>query len=301
MAGAALPPAPRELWRRARSLDVRRVAGTLARAYAVNDILTAASAIAFQVAFALIPFTLCVLGLLGSFHLEEVWQRDVRPQIAGGEVSPAALTLIDETVRTVLGRRQLFWATLGAGLAVWEASGAIRGVMGVLDRIYDIRERRSTVPRFAVSLALALVVSVTLLAAVAVARFGAAGVEALVGTGTLARVAGLVLRWAIAVVLLLVTVGLLVRYAPSAPRPWRWVSFGAVVTVAGWIAMTLAFEWYLTSVANYGSIFGALATVVIVFEYLYLSSIVFLTGLLLDGLARDRSRPGRSGDRGRGA
>ena len=33
---------------------------------------------------------------------------------------------------------------------------------------------------------------------------------------------------------------------------------------------------------------GALATVIIVFEYLYLSSIAFLTGLQVDALVRER-------------
>ena len=44
----------------------------------------------------------------------------------------------------------------------------------------------------------------------------------------------------------------------------------------------------LTTLADYGSIFGALATVVIVLSYLYLASAAFLTGAQLDALVRDR-------------
>jgi membrane protein len=94
--------------------------------------------------------------------------------------------------------------------------------------------------------------------------------------------------WAIALVLMGVVVALVVRVAPAARRPWRWVTRGALIVIAGWTAMSLVFGWYLTSVAEYGSIFGNLATVVVVLEYLYLSAIVFLTGLLVDALARKR-------------
>ena len=49
--------------------------------------------------------------------------------------------------------------------------------------------------------------------------------------------------------------------------------------------MSLIFAWYVTSIANYGSISGSLATVIVTLEYLYLylylylSVIVFLSGI----------------------
>lgn len=52
--------------------------------------------------------------------------------------------------------------------------------------------------------------------------------------------------------------------------------------------MSLVFSWYLSSVADYGSIFGSLATLIVLMEYLYLSSIVFLSGIQLDALAREQ-------------
>lgn len=66
----------------------------------------------------------------------------------------------------------------------------------------------------------------------------------------------------------------------------RWVSFGALLVVAGWIVMSVVFAWYVTSVADYDSIFGSLATVIVTMEYLYLSTIVFLTGIQIDALTR---------------
>jgi len=140
--------------------------------------------------------------------------------------------------------------------------------------------------RFTLSCALAAAVGVLLLLAAVVARFGGAAAEAVLGDGALATTADLALRWGLVFALLLLAVGLLAHFAPAKRRPARWVSFGALLSVGGWVVMSLIFSWYVTSVADYGSIFGSLATVIVAMEYLYLSSIVFLTGIQVDSLAR---------------
>ena len=98
-----------------------------------------------------------------------------------------------------------------------------------------------------------------------------------------------------AIGLLLLAVGLLVRAGPDVERPIRWVSFGAVLVVSSWAVMTLAFGFYLTEIADYGSVFGNLATFFVLIEYLFLSSTVFVGGLLADWLVQSRSSGRRAG------
>ena len=269
----------------ARGMQPRKALRDIVDCFATNDLLTYASAIAFQVFFALVPAMLFVLGLLGAFHLDDVYRSDLAPEIRRN-VSPAVFGVVDDTARNVLGSAQVFWVTFGGLLAVWKVAGAMRAVIGVLDRIYGVVEERGTIRRFAVSLGLAAVVGVLLLGAIVVVQFGggASGGGGVVGLVTT------VLRWILAVVLLLVTMAVIVHFAPAERRPLHWVSFGAVIVVAAWILMSLGFGFYLTSVASYGSIFGSLATVFVVLEFLYLSALVFVTGLQLDALAHDQVR-----------
>jgi membrane protein len=256
--------------------------------YSDHDVLTYASAISFQTFFALLPLGLFALGVLGSLHLQVVWQRNLAPDLRSG-FSPDAFRLLNDTVVQVLERRQLVWATLGALLAVWEVSGAVRGVMGIMNRVYGTTERRGFIGRYAVSISLSAAVSVLVLGAVAVVLLGPVAAAAVLGRSTAVTVAAFFARWLVAVALLLLTVALLVRFAPDKARPWRWVSFGAAVSVGGWIAMSLIFLWYVRDVADYTSLFGNLATLIVVLEYLYLSAIVFLTGVIVDALTRQRA------------
>jgi membrane protein len=208
----------------------------------------------------------------GFFGLDGVYRRDVVPDLRDA-VSLDVFQVIDSTVRRVLTSKQGFWTTAGAAIAVWEMSGAIRAVMQVFDRIYGSERERGFRERYVVSILLAVASGILLLAAVAVAQF-----------------APLLVRWPVAVVLMFLTVGLLVHYAPADRQPWHFVTAGTVIVVLAWTLTSVAFGFYVTRIADYGSIFGNLATAIIVFEYLYLAACAFLTGAALDAVLRNRMR-----------
>jgi membrane protein len=273
------------LVREARGLKPRQAWREILRGFEENDLLTYASAISFQVFFALIPLALLGLGILGAFGLTDVWSSDVAPKLHD-TASPAAYKVIDGTVRNVLGHKQLFWATAGALIAVWEVSGAMRATMQVLNRIYETQDRRTFWRRVGVSIWLSALVTALLLLAIASAK----ALPALLGGGLLATIAG----WVPTVALLFATVFAIVRFAPCTERPIRWVGFGAVLVILGWVAASLVYGWYVTSVADYGSVFGNLAVLMITLGFIYLASIVFLAGLQLDSLIRHQVEPDHS-------
>jgi membrane protein len=259
----------------------------VARGYREHDLLVFASSIAFHVLFAIIPLVLFGLGLLGGLGLEEQWTSEWAPTVRAS-MSPAAFQVVDDTVRRALGQQQVFWMTAGAALAVWRISATMRTIMGAFDRIYSSRRERPFVERMRVSLLLGAAVAGLLLTSAACVVLGD---EALRGIGITSGWI-LWLRWPVALALNLAVVTLLVAYAPADRQPAQWVTFGSIVVVAAWAGTSLVLGLYLTSIADYGSIFGALATVVIVLAYLYIASGAVLTGAQLDALVRERARDG---------
>jgi membrane protein len=265
-------------------------AGVLARGvldgFERNDLLTYASAIAFQILTAIVPFLLFLLGLLGFLELEEIWRDDLAPEVEPN-LSKDAFGLLDETVNTVLDERQLFWVTGGFLLALWQVSGAVRAVMGALDGVYDTRRHRPARERYPLSLWLAITVAVLIVSAFSVVRFVP------LATGDVPAAVGVLLflgRWLLAIALLALAVGLLIHYAPGVRRPLPWVSFGTLLVTAGWIGTSVGFAVYLTQIASYGSIFGHLATAIVLMAYLYATAVVFLAGAQLDAVVRLESQ-----------
>jgi membrane protein len=265
----------------ATSIEPRRAAREIVEQFREHDLIVESGAIAFRVLLALTPCLLFLFGLMGFLGLDSVWRDDIAPDVQGA-VSPAAFKLIDDAVTHVLTQKELFWVTLGAGLAVWEISGVVRGVGKVLDRIYGVRQSKSLREAFPVSIAVAAACGLLMLAAAAVVRLGPLALDELWGDGALATAAGFLLRWLIAAALLLVAIGLIVRTAPNTERPLPWVTFGALAAVVCWAASSIAFGLYLTQIADYSSIFGNLATVFVLLEYLYLAGLSLLAGLALN-------------------
>jgi hypothetical protein len=95
-----------------------RAVAALLDGFKRHDLLTYASAISFQILTAIIPFLLFVLGLAGSLHLNYVWRDHLEPQLRG-DVSSAVFAVIENAVNNVFASRQVLWATVGGGLALW--------------------------------------------------------------------------------------------------------------------------------------------------------------------------------------
>ena len=257
----------------------------LARAFREHDLFTFAAAISFRVLFATIPFTMFVLAVLGFLHLDEVWAREVAPDVKDS-VAPAVYRVLDEVVRRALSGQQLFWATAGGAIALWITSGAVRAAMDALDELYQAPRERPLVQRYLRSMWLAVAVGGCFLAAAAIVRLGPLAIHQ-GRDDVLLGVVSFLIRWGIAAALLGLAVFLVVRYAPLEPQPVRWVSRGTIFSVAAWIVMSLAFGAYVQGLASYGSVYGSLSSVMVALTYLYLSAIAFLFGVQVDAVARE--------------
>jgi membrane protein len=262
---------------------VRSVVRDVVKGFDDHDLMTSASAIAFQILTTLIPLVMCATALLGFLHLKDAWTLHLAPQVRDS-VSPATFKLIDSFVRTASQNQQAFWLLAGVPLVVWESSGAVRAVMGALCRIYCTEEDRSRLRKYLTSFALGLAACVLILLTVAVVRFTPDVTDGVVLS---------ILRYPVGFLLLVSLVWLLMHYAPAHPIPAHWASFGSVLCVVVWLMVSAGFGFYATEVVDYSSIFSTLALAFVTFLYLYLSCCAFLFGAQLDAIVR-RERTGSS-------
>jgi len=68
------------------------------------------------------------------------------------------------------------------------------------------------------------------------------------------------------------------RVVPNRPVTWGEVLPGAVVAALLWTVLRFGFTWYATSVADYESAFGPLATGITLLVFLYFASVIVLLG-----------------------
>ena len=252
-----------------------------------HDVLTYASAIAFQLLVALVPLVVLTLGVLGALDERSVWKKQIAPGIER-RLPDATWNAVNYAAERILTHASAGLIVFGAALTVWELSGSVRATMGALNRMYDTDEERSRWVRFGVSFGLAVAIGACFLGAILVltlAKHVGGSLDVLVSVG----------RWILAVLLLGVAVELLLRFAPTERREKRWVTLGSAFIVVAWVIASLIFKVYVSSVASFRSTIGSFVAVLVLTAYLNVSAIVFLVGVQVDELIRKDAVRGERG------
>jgi membrane protein len=103
------------------------------------------------------------------------------------------------------------------------------------------------------------------------------------GLGQAGELAASIARWVVLAVLVLTALAVLYRSAPDRANPrWRWVSWGALVALVLWLLGSVGFSWYVDNFGKYNQTYGALASVIILLLWLFLSAFAVLLGAELD-------------------
>jgi membrane protein len=166
-------------------------------------------------------------------------------------------------------------------LSVWSANAGMKALFDGLNITFDEQEKRDYVRRSFITYAatLAALVFVSLVVSVLIAapvffhdmglrRFG-------VWWGPV--------RWMTVFLIAATTFSLLYRYGPSRRHAqWRWVAFGGVGAAMVWLSASLAFSWYVNSVANFGVTYGSLGAMIAYMLWIWVSAMVVLTGAELN-------------------
>jgi membrane protein len=189
--------------------------------------------------------------------------------------------------------------TVGAVLALWSLTGAMQTLMWALNAVYDRDETRGFVKRRLTALAMILFALLGVCLALGLLVLGpqlAGWIGDAIGARTLVTVVWWIGQWPILIGGLLLAFAGLLYLGPNVEHPrWRFLSVGAVTAVIVWLTASGAFAFYASQFGSYNKAWGALAAVVVMLTWLWLSSLALLFGAALDAEAK-RSRELRRGE-----
>ncbi|HMK11332.1 MAG TPA: YihY/virulence factor BrkB family protein, partial [Acidimicrobiales bacterium] len=115
------------------------------------------------------------------------------------------------------------------------------------------------------------------------------------GFGDASKLVFTTLRWPLLAAVMICGVGLLYKVSLK-DDPGGWLGFvtpGAVVATLGWLVVSAGFAFYASHFATYSKTYGALASIVVVLLWLWLTSLLVLVGAEVDGLRADAARLGQ--------
>lgn len=251
-----------------------------------DDIFFMAGAIAFNLVIALFPLLLLGVGI-GGYVLSARFGNPADALLSLlGENLPQGrgvdlVELLRGPVMHLLERRSGF-TLVGALFFVWIATRLVSTLRITLREVFDIGQDRGPVrgKLFDVQVVVIALILLTMNVGVTV-TFEAAmqfGVS-LVGlhgsaVGLIQRVLGQALAFLSIWLLFLIVY----RYLTARRVPWRTSLVAATFSAVGHELLKQGFSWYATDVADYRSAWGNLATLAVLFFWIYYEAVVFILG-----------------------
>jgi membrane protein len=260
---------PAKGWR-----DIAKRAGKEVKA---DQVPLLAAGVAFYVLLALFPAIIAGVSIYGLV---------ADPQTVRDQINQLAKSLSPETAKLIGTQIQQVTSSAGGALglatvigiltALWSASSGMKALITGVNLAYDETEGRKFVKLRGLSILMTLGAMVLLGVALALI----VGFPAVPDSWpTPLQWAAAILRFVLLAVLLLAGLAALYRYAPDRDKPkWGWASPGSVVATVLWVLASVGFSIYVNAFGNYNKTYGALAGVIILMFWLFLTAFVVLVG-----------------------
>ncbi len=251
----------------------------------VTDI---AASVTYYGALALFPFLLFLVALASVVIAPSDAERLVEEL---SSVAPGAVTqIVGERIRQLGEQENATLVGFGALGAIWAASGGIMALMRALNTAYDVREGRPFWKVRGIALLMTVVAGALALFAALVA----------VATVPLAdRIGGPLglaigwLRLPLAGLVMMFLWALLYYVLPDVQQRFRFITPGSVGGVLLWVLASWGFSRYVASFGSYDKTYGALGGVIVLFLWMWISSLVLLVGAEVNALIEHRSPEGK--------
>jgi membrane protein len=264
--------------------EVRSVVSQLAPRMREHRLTLVSAGVAFYAFLAFVPTLISVVSVYGLV---------ADPDDVERQVDNVASALPDDVRTFIVSQLQAISDANRAGLsitlavavivALWSASGGMAALLSGLRVAHGADDPKSFVAKRGLALLLTLGAIFVLVAVIWLLAFLPAFIEE-VGLGDSGRIVFGIVRWPILAAVMVVALGWLYRLALPRIERHGLGTVGAIVGTAIWLVVSALFAFYTASFASYSKTYGALASIVVVLLWLYLSVLAVLIGAEVDAI-----------------
>lgn len=252
-----------------------------------DNIFFMAGAISFNLLVAIVPLVLFAVGVSGLVLSARFGDPataivaailDYLPAI-GGDIG--LISTVESQISAILEERSGF-TIIGALLLIWFSTRLVGTLRTVLREVFDIGQDRGIVGGKIFDAKVVVVGGLLVLVNLGVTAASRAAQQYGVSVLGLEGYAVSALQQVLASSLSFLSIWILFlgiyRYLPARWIPWRTALIAATFTAVCHEVLKYGFGWYVTDVANYGSSYGNLLTLAVLFFWIYYEALVFILG-----------------------
>jgi len=264
--------------------SAKSLASKVPKRISEHNLTLVAAGVAFYGFLALVPALIAFVSIYGLFSSPE----DVKRQVEdiGSSLPKEVQDFLVYQLTQIVNANNAgvsVAAFIAIALALWRASGGVAAVIRGIHIARDQNEPKS----FFVKRGKALLLTVGAIVFLGAVIFLIVAVPPLSSdvAGSTGLLVFQILRWPILAAAALLGIGLMYRFSVhDAESGWAgFLTKGTVVAMVAWLIVSALFAAYTANFASYGKTYGALASIVVVLLWLWLSSLVILVGAEVDG------------------
>jgi membrane protein len=253
---------------------------------AVDDnLFSRAAELGYYFLFALFPTLICASAILGLAARSATAIYVSLLNYFALVVPPSAFGIVMQTFNQTAAAASGGKFLLGLVGALWSASVGFSAIQDGMNTVYRVREGRPywKARGIAILVTLLLALLITLnLAVLLGSDFAAHAVWGHVAQRWLAWGLVIAMRtvgWVFALLMLVVQFSVVYYYAPDlTTKRWHWLTPGAAMGIAGWVAASLGLKVYLHYFNSYSLTYGSLGAVIVLLTWFYITGLMLLLG-----------------------
>jgi membrane protein len=252
---------------------------TINESFFKDDVLGMAAQLAYYFFLALFPAMLFLISLASFFPVSNLMDEVVRN--IGRVAPPDVLKFLLDQIGQISNQGHGGILTFAFLFTIWSSSGAMVSIISTLNSAYDIEESRPWWKVRVVAVLLTVGVAMFILVSATLVLAGpqlAERVAASLHLGPVFEWTWKIAQWPLVFVLVVTALALVYYFAPDAEQEFVLITPGAVLATVLWLVATLGLRFYVTNFGNYNETYGALAGVMILLLWFYVSGMCMLVG-----------------------
>lgn len=256
-----------------------------------DKIQMVAAGLAFYAMLSVFPALIAAASIYGLVSDPADVQRQIQ-SIAGALPSETSRLIESQLSGIVAGSSSALGLAMAVSIlgALWSASNGMQQGIQAMNIAYDEEETRGFFKLKGVALGLTLAFILIGLLSVGLIVVVPPILDQL-QLGGAANVLLSIVQFVVLATVFMTGLALLYRYAPDREEAsWRWLNWGAAVATVVWILASIGFSFFVSQFGNYQETYGALAGVIILLLWLFLSAFVVLMGAELNAEIEDQTR-----------
>jgi membrane protein len=256
-----------------------------------DHISIVAAGIAFFLFLALFPAIAALLSIYGLVMDPQQVQEQMG-QLTG-ILPEQGRQFLSETLQSVAGQsdQALGWGVaLSIVLSLWSANAGTKALFEGVNIAYDEENTRSFIKENALSLLFTLAAIVLFIICLSVI----VAFPALMGKLGLPDIVITVIewvRWLVLGLIVIFAIAAIYKFAPVRDNPkFLWVSWGAVTATILWLIASVLFSFYVKNFGDFDETYGAVAAVIIMMLWFYMTSFLILIGAEINAEMEHQTR-----------